>query len=62
MYCDGMIDAFYNILMGVTAENIVEMFKISREEQDEFALQSHQRACASINNKIQADGSFPSRS
>ena len=29
MYNDGMIDAFYNVLMGVTAENIAEMYKIS---------------------------------
>ncbi len=59
MYNDGMIDAFYNILMGVTAENIAEMYKISREEQDEFALMSHQRACASINNKTQGSELVP---
>jgi acetyl-CoA C-acetyltransferase len=59
MYNDGMTDAFYNILMGVTAENIAEMYKISREEQDEFALMSHQRACASINNKTQASEIIP---
>jgi acetyl-CoA C-acetyltransferase len=59
MYNDGMIDAFYNILMGVTAENIAEMYKISREEQDEFALMSHQRACASIDNKTQASELIP---
>jgi acetyl-CoA C-acetyltransferase len=54
MYNDGMIDAFYNILMGETAENIVEMYSISRVEQDEFALMSHRRACAAINNKTLA--------
>jgi len=59
MYNDGMMDAFYNILMGVTAENIAEMYKISREEQDEFALMSHHRACASINNKTQASELIP---
>ncbi|OPY72121.1 MAG: Acetyl-CoA acetyltransferase [Syntrophorhabdus sp. PtaU1.Bin058] len=59
MYNDGMTDAFYNILMGVTAENIAEMYKISREEQDEFALMSHHRACASINNKTQASELIP---
>src|SRR5208283_3084714 len=53
------IDAFYNILMGVTAENIAEMYKISREEQDEFALMSHQRACASIDNKTQGSEIIP---
>jgi acetyl-CoA C-acetyltransferase len=59
MYNDGMIDAFYNVLMGVTAENIAEMYNISREEQDEFALMSHKRACDSINNKTQASELVP---
>jgi acetyl-CoA C-acetyltransferase len=59
MYNDGMIDAFYNILMGVTAENIAEMYNISRQEQDEFALMSHHRACASINNKTQESELVP---
>ena len=59
MYNDGMVDAFYNILMGVTAENIAEMYNISREEQDEFALMSHQRACASIANKTQESELVP---
>ena len=54
-----MMDAFYNVLMGETAENIAKMYNISREEQDEFALMSHQRACASINNKIQASELIP---
>jgi acetyl-CoA C-acetyltransferase len=59
MYNDGMVDAFYNVLMGVTAENIADMYNISREEQDEFALMSHHRACASINNKTQASELIP---
>jgi len=59
MYNDGLIDAFYNILMGETAENIAKMFNISREEQDEFALMSHHRACTAINNKVQVDEIVP---
>jgi acetyl-CoA C-acetyltransferase len=59
MYNDGMVDAFYNILMGVTAENIAEMYHISREEQDEFALLSHQRACAAIEKKTQESELVP---
>jgi acetyl-CoA C-acetyltransferase len=59
MYNDGMVDAFYNYLMGVTAENIAEMYNISREEQDEFALMSHHRACASINSKTQESELVP---
>ncbi|WP_369162906.1 acetyl-CoA C-acyltransferase [Candidatus Thiodiazotropha sp. LNASS1] len=35
--------------MGVTAENVAERWKVSREDQDNFALQSHQRALAAIN-------------
>ena len=33
---------------GVTAENVATKYNVSREEQDEFALRSHQRACAAI--------------
>jgi acetyl-CoA C-acetyltransferase len=59
LFSDGFMDAFYNIHMGETAENVATMYKISREEQDEFALMSHQRACASINNKTQAGELIP---
>ena len=43
MVYDGLIDAFNNYHMGVTAENIAEKYKISREEQDLFALDSQQK-------------------
>lgn len=33
---------------GVTAENVAEKYNVTREEQDAFALRSHQRACAAI--------------
>ncbi len=36
------------VSMGITAENVAAKFGISREDQDRFALQSHQRAIASI--------------
>lgn len=45
MLYDGLVDAFNDYHMGVTAENLGEMYGISREEQDELALLSHQRAC-----------------
>ena len=45
---DGLMDAFYNIHMGITAENIAEQFEISREEQDQYALMSQNRAEAAI--------------
>ncbi|HPF20054.1 MAG TPA: thiolase family protein [Syntrophomonas sp.] len=48
MLCDGLIDVFYNYHQGVTAENLAVKYGISRAEQDELALLSHQRACAAI--------------
>lgn len=39
--------------MGITAENLAKQYSISREEQDQFALRSHQKALAAID-----DGSF----
>lgn len=43
---DALNDAFLNYHMGVTAENLANIYKITREEQDELALLSHQRAVA----------------
>jgi acetyl-CoA C-acetyltransferase len=42
----GLTDPFHEILMGVTAENLAERMGITREEQDEFAVESHRRAAA----------------
>ncbi|MBI4394564.1 MAG: thiolase family protein [Candidatus Omnitrophica bacterium] len=41
---EGLTDPIVNQIMGETAENLVKEFGISRKEQDEFALLSHQRA------------------
>jgi len=43
---DGLVDCFSNEHMGLTAELLAEMHKIGREEQDGFALRSHQRWAA----------------
>ena len=43
MINDGLMDAFNNYHMGVTAENIAKKFDISRQEQDEFALSSQKK-------------------
>ncbi len=43
-----LTDPFNKIHMGVTAENLAKSHGISREAQDEFALQSHRRAIAAI--------------
>ncbi|WP_349571440.1 acetyl-CoA C-acetyltransferase [Azotobacter salinestris] len=48
MVQDGLWDAFNNYHMGITAENLVEKFGISREEQDAFAAASQQKAVAAI--------------
>ena len=48
MITDGLWDAFNDYHMGVTAENVAELYKISREEQDEFALASQNKAEAAI--------------
>jgi acetyl-CoA C-acetyltransferase len=45
---DGLTDAFNNYHMGITAENIAEMHKISREAQDEFAYNSQQKAVRAV--------------
>ena len=42
----GLTDPFSSVLMGVTAENLAERGSISRERQDEFAVESHRRAGA----------------
>lgn len=44
MYRDGLLDPLCGLVMGETAENLVEMYDISREEQDEFALESQHKA------------------
>lgn len=44
MIFDGLTDAFDNVHMGITAENIAERWAIGREEQDLFALQSQLKA------------------
>jgi acetyl-CoA C-acetyltransferase len=48
MVFDGLFEIFYGYHMGLTAENIAEKYGISRKEQDEIGLLSHQRARAAI--------------
>ncbi|HHY25573.1 MAG TPA: acetyl-CoA C-acetyltransferase [Desulfitobacterium dehalogenans] len=52
MIADGLTDAFHNIHMGLTAENIAEQFQISREDQDTLALRSQNRAEAAIQSGV----------
>ncbi|HZN43368.1 MAG TPA: acetyl-CoA C-acetyltransferase [Actinomycetota bacterium] len=46
MYRDGLLDPLCGLVMGETAENLVDKYDISRDEQDEFALSSQQKAAA----------------
>ncbi len=51
MIQDGLIDAFNNYHMGVTAENVAKIYNITRDEQDIFALNSQKKAQFAINDK-----------
>ncbi|MBL8595348.1 MAG: acetyl-CoA C-acetyltransferase [Devosia sp.] len=48
MMVDGLIDAFNNVHMGVTAERLARKYQITRDEQDQFALASQQKAAAAM--------------
>lgn len=50
MYRDGFNDPLSGLMMGQTAEKLARQYEISREEQDEFALRSQQKAEAAINS------------
>ena len=45
---EGLTDGFCGQIMGVTAENLAEEFQISREEQDQYAVESHKKAFRAI--------------
>lgn len=59
MISDGLCDAFNDIHMGVTAENLADMYEITREAQDEFALASQQKAERAIQDGIFKDEIVP---
>ena len=59
MYRDGFNDPLSGLVMGETAENLARQYEIQREEQDEFALRSQQRAQAAIESERFADEIVP---
>ena len=59
MIRDGLWDAFNDIHMGVTAENLAEQYSISREEQDEFAAVSQQKAEQAVSSGAFKDEIVP---
>jgi len=48
MVHDGLWDIYNDYHMGITGENVAEKYGITREEQDQFALNSHRKAVAAI--------------
>lgn len=50
MMVGALTDPFDRVHMGITAENIAAKWQISREEQDEFAAESHRRALHAVKN------------
>jgi acetyl-CoA C-acetyltransferase len=46
MIHDGLRDSFHDIHMGLTGEHVAECYKVTREEQDRYAVESHRRAAA----------------
>ena len=52
MVFDGLYEIFYGYHMGLTAENIADLYDISRKEQDELGVLSHQRARKAITDGI----------
>src|SRR5437764_1675358 len=59
MIHDGLQDAFNDIHMGITAENLAEQYAISREEQDEFAAHSQQKAGQAVEKGVFKDEIVP---
>jgi acetyl-CoA C-acetyltransferase len=53
MYRDGLLDPLCGLIMGETAENLVDLYDISREEQDEFALESQHKTAAATDRRAQ---------
>jgi acetyl-CoA C-acetyltransferase len=59
MVHDGLWDAFNDIHMGVTAENLADQYGIGREEQDEFAANSQQKAERAVADAVFKDEIVP---
>lgn len=59
MLQDGLMDAFNDYHMGITAENLVDKYLLTREQQDAFAAASQQKAIAAIESGRFADEITP---
>ncbi|MBR6687147.1 MAG: acetyl-CoA C-acetyltransferase [Clostridia bacterium] len=59
MIYDALTDAYSKVHMGITAENIAARYNITREQQDEFAFNSQQKAIAAIDSGAFVDEIVP---
>ncbi len=59
MVADGLTDVFNGYHMGITAENVAEQWGISREDQDDLALASQQKAAEAVSSGRFADEIVP---
>lgn len=55
----GLTDPYVEMIMGLTADRVAKDFKITRQEQDAYALESHRRAVRSMKNGIFAEEIVP---
>lgn len=56
---EGLTDPVCGLIMGLTAENLAKEFKISREEQDQYALDSHLKAAKAMESGVLAEEIVP---
>jgi acetyl-CoA C-acetyltransferase len=59
MVHDGLWDAFNDIHMGITAENLADQYEITREQQDEFAAASQRKAVEAVESGLFKDEIVP---
>jgi acetyl-CoA C-acetyltransferase len=59
LHKDGFTCPLAGMLMGATAEVLVDKYQISRQEQDQFALESHQKAVAAVDKGYFKDETLP---
>jgi acetyl-CoA C-acetyltransferase len=59
MIHDGLWDAFDDVHMGMTGEHVSETYKVSREDQDAYAVDSHRKAAAATNSGAFVDEILP---
>ncbi len=59
LHKDGFMCPLADMMMGATAEILVDEYDISREEQDAFALQSHKKALAAVEKGLFAEETVP---